>query len=151
MRACHTSRGGALARTASGFDALLTDGTRLKSRRLFVATGLVDELPDIPGVRARFGREVLHCPYCHGFEVRQQGRRPRLLAELLPPGHDAAPVLSAPGRTTGLCREGGNTDPVTDAEAEVARVAVALTAPADEECLYCYLRRMLHEFGCAND
>jgi hypothetical protein len=42
-------------------------------------------------------------------------------------------------------------DPVTDAEAEVARVAVALTAPADEECLYCYLRRMLTEFGCAND
>jgi thioredoxin reductase len=37
-----------------------------------VTTGLVDELPDVPGVRERWGRDVLHCPYCHGWEVRDQ-------------------------------------------------------------------------------
>jgi thioredoxin reductase len=37
-----------------------------------VATGLVDELPDIPGLRDRWGRDVVHCPYCHGWEVRDQ-------------------------------------------------------------------------------
>src|SRR4051812_5980808 len=57
---------------AAGFELLLADGSRLAARRLLVATGLVDELPDIPGVRDRFGRDVLHCPYCHGFEVRDR-------------------------------------------------------------------------------
>jgi len=42
------------------------------ARRLLVATGLADELPDIPGLRERWGRDVVHCPYCHGWEVRDQ-------------------------------------------------------------------------------
>lgn len=42
------------------------------ARRLLLATGLVDVLPDIPGLRARWGRDVLHCPFCHGWEVRDQ-------------------------------------------------------------------------------
>jgi len=37
-----------------------------------VTTGLRDEIPDIPGVRQRWGRDLLHCPYCHGYEVRDQ-------------------------------------------------------------------------------
>jgi thioredoxin reductase len=37
-----------------------------------VATGLRDELPDNPGVWERWGRDLLHCPYCHGHEVRDQ-------------------------------------------------------------------------------
>ncbi|WP_240687187.1 NAD(P)/FAD-dependent oxidoreductase [Amycolatopsis suaedae] len=40
--------------------------------RLLAATGLADELPDIPGLWQRWGRDVLHCPYCHGWEVRDQ-------------------------------------------------------------------------------
>jgi thioredoxin reductase len=42
----------------------------LLARRLLLATGAVDELPDIPGARERWGRDFLHCPYCHGWEVR---------------------------------------------------------------------------------
>ncbi|WHT23041.1 NAD(P)/FAD-dependent oxidoreductase [Crossiella sp. CA-258035] len=42
----------------------------LTSRNLVVATGLRDELPEIGGLRERWGRDVLHCPYCHGHEVR---------------------------------------------------------------------------------
>ncbi|GAA0603795.1 NAD(P)/FAD-dependent oxidoreductase [Sporichthya brevicatena] len=41
-------------------------------RRLLVATGLRDVLPEIPGLRERWARDVLHCPYCHGYEVRDQ-------------------------------------------------------------------------------
>lgn len=58
--------------TDGHFQTTLTDGSTAGSRRLIVATGLVDELPDVPGVRERWGRDVLHCPYCHGWEVRDQ-------------------------------------------------------------------------------
>jgi thioredoxin reductase len=51
---------------ATGIDRV--DG----GRRLLVATGLVDELPDVPGVAERWGSDVLHCPYCHGWEVRDR-------------------------------------------------------------------------------
>lgn len=55
-----------------GFEVALDDGTRLRGRRLLITTGLVDELPDIPGLRERWGKDVLHCPFCHGWEVRDQ-------------------------------------------------------------------------------
>lgn len=44
----------------------------VEARRVLVATGLHDELPDIPGLAERWGIDVLHCPYCHGWEVRDQ-------------------------------------------------------------------------------
>ncbi len=50
----------------------LADGRVVRARRLLVATGLVDELPPVPGVAELWGRDVLHCPYCHGWEVRDQ-------------------------------------------------------------------------------
>ncbi|MCO5993397.1 NAD(P)/FAD-dependent oxidoreductase [Actinoallomurus rhizosphaericola] len=63
---------GAVAREEDGFAVTLTDGRAVRARRLLVATGAVDELPDVPGLRERWGRDVLHCPYCHGWEVRDQ-------------------------------------------------------------------------------
>ncbi|OHV49074.1 bifunctional NAD(P)/FAD-dependent oxidoreductase/class I SAM-dependent methyltransferase [Pseudofrankia sp. BMG5.36] len=54
------------------FRVTLADGRTVRARRLLVATGLVDEQPDVPGVADRWGRDVLHCPYCHGWEVRDQ-------------------------------------------------------------------------------
>ncbi|HEY3546949.1 MAG TPA: NAD(P)/FAD-dependent oxidoreductase [Propionicimonas sp.] len=67
----------AITRTGTGqgaaqFDVLLDDGTAIAARRLLVSTGLRDDVPDIPGLSERWGRDVLHCPYCHGFEVRDQ-------------------------------------------------------------------------------
>ncbi|MGH8860943.1 MAG: NAD(P)/FAD-dependent oxidoreductase, partial [Jatrophihabitantaceae bacterium] len=56
----------------TGFWVLLADGQRISARRLLVTTGLRDELPDIPGLRERWARDVLHCPYCHGHEVRDR-------------------------------------------------------------------------------
>jgi thioredoxin reductase len=55
-----------------GFHVVLDDGQRICARRLLVSTGLRDELPDIPGLRERWARDVLHCPYCHGHEVRDR-------------------------------------------------------------------------------
>lgn len=60
------------ARTDEGFMVTLEDGSRTTARRLVVTTGLVDELPEVDGLRERWGRDVLHCPYCHGYEVRDQ-------------------------------------------------------------------------------
>jgi len=57
------------ARTGGGFALGLEDGGSVSSRRLVLATGVVDVLPEVPGLKERFGRDVLHCPYCHGWEV----------------------------------------------------------------------------------
>jgi thioredoxin reductase len=54
------------------FMVTLASGRTVQARRLVIATGLKDELPAVPGVAERFGRDVLHCPYCHGWEVRDQ-------------------------------------------------------------------------------
>ncbi len=55
-----------------GFAVRLAGGDPVRARRILVATGLDDGLPDIPGVRERWGRDLLHCPYCHGWEVRDR-------------------------------------------------------------------------------
>jgi thioredoxin reductase len=58
--------------SGTGFAVTLGGGRVVAARRLLVTTGLVDELPDVPGLRAHWGHGVLHCPYCHGWEVRDQ-------------------------------------------------------------------------------
>jgi thioredoxin reductase len=52
-----------------GFALTLASGDTALARRLVLATGVVDELPELPGLRERWGVTVLHCPYCHGYEV----------------------------------------------------------------------------------
>ncbi|MFD3944851.1 NAD(P)/FAD-dependent oxidoreductase [Streptomyces sp. NPDC058579] len=54
------------------FAVTVADGRTVRARRLLVTTGLVDELPAVPGLRERWGKDVLHCPYCHGWEVRDR-------------------------------------------------------------------------------
>jgi thioredoxin reductase len=54
------------------FAVALACGETVHARRIVVATGLKDELPTVPGIAERFGRDVIHCPYCHGWEVRDQ-------------------------------------------------------------------------------
>lgn len=62
----------ALPLPGGGFEVRLADGSGLRARHLLVTTGLVDELPAVPGIAERWGKDVLHCPYCHGWEVRDQ-------------------------------------------------------------------------------
>ncbi|MFF7244940.1 NAD(P)/FAD-dependent oxidoreductase [Embleya sp. NPDC008237] len=61
-----------VGRMGDGFAVTSTDGRIVRARRLLVTTGLVDELPNVPGLRDRWGRDVLHCPYCHGWEIRDR-------------------------------------------------------------------------------
>lgn len=63
---------GTVTALAPGFAATLADGSTVGARAVLVTTGVVDELPDIDGLRERWGRDVLHCPYCHGHEVRDR-------------------------------------------------------------------------------
>src|SRR3954469_26033996 len=58
-------------RDGEGF-LVTVDDDEVRARRLLVTTGLVDELPDLPGVADQWGRGVLHCPFCHGAEVRDR-------------------------------------------------------------------------------
>ncbi|MEU5951933.1 NAD(P)/FAD-dependent oxidoreductase [Streptomyces sp. NPDC047525] len=57
---------------AGEFEVDLAGGRSAHARRVVVATGLVDELPPVRGLAERWGRDVLHCPYCHGWEVRDE-------------------------------------------------------------------------------
>ncbi|WP_117215590.1 NAD(P)/FAD-dependent oxidoreductase [Allorhizocola rhizosphaerae] len=54
------------------FRVALADGTEHEARRVLVATGLDDVLPDVPGLSERWGRDVVHCPYCFGWDLRDQ-------------------------------------------------------------------------------
>jgi thioredoxin reductase len=62
----------AAERSDGGFAVRLADGRAVRGRRLLVTTGLVDVLPEVPGLAGRWGIDVIHCPYCHGWEVRDQ-------------------------------------------------------------------------------
>jgi thioredoxin reductase len=55
-----------------GFRVDLADGRRVHGRRLLLASGVLDDLPPVPGMRELWGRGVYHCPYCHGWEVRDR-------------------------------------------------------------------------------
>ncbi|MER7519604.1 NAD(P)/FAD-dependent oxidoreductase [Streptomyces sp. NPDC126499] len=73
-----------------GFTVSLADGRTVRARRLIVTTGLVDVLPEIGGLAERWGRDVLHCPYCHGWEVRD--RAFGVIAHPALPAHQALVV-----------------------------------------------------------
>jgi thioredoxin reductase len=66
------------SRAEGTFSVKLSTGETFTARRLILATGIVDELAELPGLQERWGATVLHCHYCHGYEVA--GRRLGLLA-----------------------------------------------------------------------
>lgn len=59
-------------RLANNFEITLSNGQRLRSRKLLLATGVVDDIPEIEGLAALYGTSVFHCPYCDGWEMRDQ-------------------------------------------------------------------------------
>ncbi|MFM6850953.1 MAG: FAD-dependent oxidoreductase, partial [Terrabacter sp.] len=61
-----------LSGAADDFLVTTLGGRRFRARRVLHTGGLVDELPDVPGLAERWGTDVLHCPYCHGWEVRDR-------------------------------------------------------------------------------
>lgn len=67
-----TARAAAAALVPGGVAVTTDDGERYTARRLLLTTGLVDELPEVPGLRELWGSDVVHCPYCHGWEIRDR-------------------------------------------------------------------------------
>ncbi|MFJ7068654.1 NAD(P)/FAD-dependent oxidoreductase [Streptomyces sp. NPDC101115] len=82
--------GGSYGGPGEGFAVGLADGRAVRARRVIVTTGLVDELPAIDGLAGRWGRDVIHCPYCHGWEVRD--RAFGVVAHPVMPAHQALMV-----------------------------------------------------------
>ena len=78
-------------RVSDAFRLRLAGGAEVSARRLVVATGLRDVLPEVEGLRERWARDVLHCPYCHGWEVRD--RRLGVLASASPASVDYAQIV----------------------------------------------------------
>ena len=68
----HSARVIATSGENGDFEVILDDGVVVRTRKLLLATGVVDELPEKPGFKAFWGRGVYHCPYCHGWEVRDR-------------------------------------------------------------------------------
>jgi thioredoxin reductase len=123
---------GVAAAAGNRFEVLLAAGSRVSARRLLAATGLRDEIPAVPGLRERWGRDVLHCPYCHGWEV--SGQRLGVLADGSPGSvryaqivrqwtEDLVVFLRA-GRLTSGQREGLTARAIGIAEAGVDRIVL---------------------------
>lgn len=62
----------AVSGTSDDFMVTLDAGNSLQARRILLAHGVRDVLPDIPGAAESWGKGLLHCPYCHGYEIRQR-------------------------------------------------------------------------------
>lgn len=117
-----------------GFVVRLAGGRELTTRAVLVTTGLRDELPEIPGVRERWGKDVLHCPYCHGYEVRDEpigvlgGHVPELsLHQALLLRQWSPDVVFFPNRTAPTADERDRLTArgIRIVEGEVARLVVA--------------------------
>jgi len=94
---------GAECQPGGHFKVTLATGEELESRKLLVATGVADKVPDIQGFAALYGRSVFHCPYCDGWEVRDAplaiyGRGHR--------GYGLSLELTAWSRDLVLCTDG---------------------------------------------
>jgi len=104
------------------FRVTLADGAVERSRKLLVATGVCDNLPDIHGIQEMYGRSVFHCPYCDGWEIRDQ---PIAIYGKGQRGAGLALELTAWSRDLVLCTDGpGELD--LDDRARLARNRIAI-------------------------
>jgi thioredoxin reductase len=117
---------------AARVDSVKRDGDRFRvelggrvvsARRLLAATGARDELPGVPGLAARWGKDVLHCPYCHGWEVR--GQRVGVLATSPAAAHQALLFRQLTGHVTVLTHRGPELTAEQRAQFAALGIAVA--------------------------
>ena len=85
------------------FQVTLHGGERVFARKLLIATGVIDNLPEIPGFAELYGRSVFHCPYCDGWEVRD---RPLAIYGRGPRGYGLSLELTGWSRNLVLCTDG---------------------------------------------
>jgi thioredoxin reductase len=105
----------------SGFAVTLSSGDRLLARKLVLAFGLKDGLPDIPGLKERWGETVLHCPYCHGYEFLN---RPLGVLSIIPLSTHQAALIPEWGPTTFLLNGGEMPDEETRARLAARNVTI---------------------------
>lgn len=108
------------AADTSRFSLQLSDGQKVVGRKLILATGVTDELP-LPSMVPRWGVSVLHCPYCHGYEVRD--RRLAVIANAQGAVHQAL-MLPDWGPTTYFTQ--GVFEPSEDEAAQLAARGVEI-------------------------
>ncbi len=104
-----------------GFELKLASGQALAARRLVLAYGVIDHLPSIPGLAQRWGATVLHCPYCHGYEVA--GRKLGVLG-VVPKSTHQVQLIRDWGPTTLFLHEQPEPDAAT--LAQLARRGIAI-------------------------
>ncbi|GAB0156010.1 NAD(P)/FAD-dependent oxidoreductase [Chryseobacterium sp. Alg-005] len=61
-----------MAKTSEGFEVETASGEKFNTKKLIIAAGVKDIRPDIPGFDKCWGISVIHCPYCHGYEVKNE-------------------------------------------------------------------------------
>jgi thioredoxin reductase len=104
------------------FEVVLADGRTFRSRKLLIATGVADNVPDVPGIRDFYGRSIFHCPFCDGWELRGlriaiygRGRR----------GHGLSMEMLGWSRDLVLCTDGPG-DLTDEHRAELSRNGVSV-------------------------
>ncbi len=118
------TRAESAARTERGFAITDASGARHEAARLILALGVVDELPELPGVAERWGRSIFHCPYCHGYELG--GGRIGVLATSPMSAHQAM-MLPDWGEVTYFTR---GFEPTAEERASLDRRGVIIEAAA---------------------
>lgn len=126
------------------FEVRLADGELVESRRLLLATGLRDELPDLQGLEALWGKSAFHCPYCHGFEAG--GSRIAVLGAA-PDRVRLALHLSSFTDDIALCTGGASLEPVMQSVLEANGIAVHCAPLARLEHEDTRLRRIVFDDG----
>ena len=94
---CAPARSCAASATTAASSLELADGSRERARRVLLATGMDYRPPALPGIAERWGRSVFHCPFCHGWEVRD---RPLGVLDARRDGPRSARSCCAAGATT---------------------------------------------------
>src|SRR6218665_1656304 len=56
----------------NGFEIITENGEKFNSKKLIIATGIIDEIPNIKGFQECWGISLIHCPYCHGYEFKNK-------------------------------------------------------------------------------
>lgn len=120
----HDGRVVAAERVGDGFMLTLDDGGTVGARRIVLTTGLVDELPDVVGLADGWGRDVVHCPFCHGWEVRDQ--RIGVLATSAMSLHQAALFRQLSDRVVLLHHTGPDLDADQQADLDARSVEVVV-------------------------
>lgn len=134
----------AARRKPGGFEVELDDASRLFARRLLLATGMRDRLPAVDGFAALYGKTAHHCPFCDGFEARDQP----LVAYAQGAGAgEFALLLASWSRDVLLCTDGEPLAPVWSARLARAGIAVRTDRVARLEGQRGHLERVVFEGG----